>query len=102
MSAIRAACAAQLQLQQAGEQVVVAEPRPRRVHRYHERVRGFQVLQHPLPAAIAGQQPGELAVDSLQDGGAQQQPPHRLALPVQHLGQQVLGHRPFGAGELGC
>jgi MFS family permease len=43
---------------------------------------------------------GQLAVDPVQDRGAQQQPPHRLGLPVQHLGQQVFGHRPLGPGEL--
>ena len=92
--------ATQLQLQQVGEQVVVAEPRPPRIQRHHERVRLLQVLQHPLPAAAPGQQVGQLPVDPVQDGGAQQQQPHRLALPVQHLGQQVLRHRPLGAGKL--
>ena len=92
--------AAQLQLQQVGEQVVVAEPRPRRVQRHHERVRLLQILQHPLPAAAPGQQVGQLAVDPLQHAGPQQQPPHLLGLPLQHLGQQVLRHRPLGAGEL--
>jgi len=80
---------------------VVAEPRPGRVQRRHERVGLLQVLQHPLPALVPGQQVRQLPVHPLQDGGAQQQPPHRLALPVQHLGQQVLGHRPLGAGEPG-
>src|SRR5262249_41384375 len=93
--------AAQLQLQQVGEQVVVAEPRPARVQRHHERVRLLQVRQHPLSAAIAGQQAGQLAVDPLQHAGAQQQPPHLFVLPVQHLGQQVSGTRPLGAEELG-
>jgi len=41
--------APQLQLQQPGEQPVVAEPRPRRIQRHHERVRGLQVLQDPIP-----------------------------------------------------
>ena len=48
--------APQLQLQQAGEQLVVAEPGPRRVQRHHERVRLLQVLQDPLPALTPGQQ----------------------------------------------
>ena len=92
--------AAQLQLQQVGEQLVVAEPGPRRVQRHHERVGLLQILQHPLPAAAPGQQVGQLAVDPLQHAGPQQQPPDLLALPVQHLGQQVLRHRPLAAGEL--
>ena len=57
--------AAQLQLQQAGEQSMVAEPGPRRVQRHHERVGLLQILQHPLPAAAPGQQVGELAADPL-------------------------------------
>ena len=61
----------QLQLQQFGEQVVVAEPRPPRIQRHHERVRGLQVLQDPLPDTIAGQQVGQLAVDPPQHAGAQ-------------------------------
>ena len=92
--------AAQFQLQQVGEHLVVAEPGPARVHRDHERVGLLQVLQHALAAAGPGQQVGELAVDPLQHRGSQQQQPHLLPLPVQHLGQQVLRHRPLTAGEL--
>jgi hypothetical protein len=33
--------------------------------------------------------------------GPQQQPPHFLVLPLQYLGQQVLGNRTFAAGKLG-
>ena len=93
--------APQLQLQQPGEQPVVAEPRPRRVQRHHERVRGLQVLQDPLAARIPRQRVGQLAADPLHQAGPQQQPPHLLALLLQHLGQQVLGHGPLAAGELG-
>ena len=92
--------AAQLQLQQAGEQPMVAEAGPRRVQRHHERVRLLQVLQDPLPARTPRQRIGQLAADPLQYRGPQQQPPHLLALPLQHLGQQVLRHRPLAAGEL--
>ena len=91
---------AQLQLQQVSEEMVIPEPGPRRVQRHHERVRLFQILQHALPARASGQQVGKLAVDPLQDTGPQQQPPDVLTLPIQHLGQQVFGHRPLGAGEL--
>ena len=93
--------APQLQLQQPGEQPVVAEPRPRRIQRHHERVRGLQVLQDPIPARTPRQRVGQLAADPLHQTGPQQQPPHLFALPLQHLGQQVLRHRPLAAGELG-
>ena len=90
----------QLQPQQVSEQPVVAEPRPRRVQRHHERVGLLQLLQHPLPAAPPGQQVSQLPVDPVQHAGHQQQPPHPLALPLQHLGHQVFGHRPLTAGKL--
>jgi hypothetical protein len=90
----------QLQPQQIREQVVVAEPGARGVHRDDERVGLLQVLQHPLAAGGSGQQVGQLAVDPLQHAGPQQQPAHRRWLPLQHLGQQVVGHRPLAAGEL--
>ena len=93
--------AAQLQLQQVGEQLVVAEPGPPRIQRDHERARLLELLQDPLPARAPGQQVGQLAVHPLQHRGPQQQPPDRLALPVEHLGQQVFRHRPLAAGELG-
>jgi hypothetical protein len=79
---------------------VIAEPGPPRIHRNHERAGLLQILQNSLPARLPGQQAGQFAVDPFADRGAQQQPPHWLALPFQHLGQQVLGHRPLGAGEL--
>ena len=50
--------AAQFQLEQPGEHLVVAEPGPRPVQRDHERVRLLQVLQDPLPAVVSGQQVG--------------------------------------------
>jgi hypothetical protein len=92
--------APQLKLKQVGEQVMIAEPGPPGVQRGHERVGRLQILQGPLPAAVAGQQVGQLSVDPRQDRRSQQQPPYLLVLPVQHLGQQVFGDRPLAAGEL--
>ena len=79
---------------------MVAEPGPPRIQGDHERAGLLQLLQHPLPAAAPGQQVGQLAADPLGHRGAQQQPPDLLALPFQHLGQQVVGHRPLAAGKL--
>ncbi len=91
----------QPQLQQVSEQPVVAEPGPRRIQRHHERVGLLQLLQDPLAARTPRQRIGQLAVHPVQQRGPQQQPPHRLAVPLQHLGYQVLRHRPLAAGELG-
>ena len=93
--------AAQFQLQQFREHVVVAEPRPGSAQRHHERARVLQVLKRTLSARFPGQPVRQFPVDPVQDRGAQQQPAHLFGLPVQHLCQQVLGNRPVGAGELG-
>ncbi len=93
--------APQLQLEQVGEQLVVAEPGPPRIGRDHERVRPLELLQDPLSARTPGQQVGQLAVHPVEHRGPQQQPAARLALAVEHLGHQVLRHRPLAAGELG-
>jgi hypothetical protein len=54
--------APQLQLQQVGEQLVVAEPGPPRIQRGHERVGLLELLQEPLPARFPGEQVGQFAV----------------------------------------
>ncbi len=81
--------AAQLQLQQVREQVMIADPGPRRVQRYHERVRLLQLLQHPLAPRAPGHRIGQRAGHPLQHRGPQQQPPHLLALP---LGERLQEH----------
>ena len=91
----------QFQLQQIGEQLMVAEPGPPRVQRDDERARLLELLQDPLAARVPGQQVGQLAIDPFQYRGPQQHPPGLFALPIQHLGQQVLGDRALAAAELG-
>jgi len=91
---------AQLQPEQIREQVVVAEPRAPRVERDHERVRVLQVQQDPFRPRTAGQQIGQLAVDPVQQAGAQQQIPDVAGLAVQHLVEQVLRHSAVRAGEV--
>ena len=93
--------APQLQLQEVGEQLVIAEPGPPRIQRDDERVGLLELLQDPLAARTSGQQVGQFAVHPVQHRGPQQQPPDRLGLPLQHLGQQVLRDRALAAGELG-
>jgi hypothetical protein len=94
--------APQLQLQQVGEQLVVAEPGPPRIQGDHERVGPLEPLQEPLPGRAPGEQVGQLAVHPVEYRGPQQQPLDLRRLPVEHLGQQVLRHCPFTAGKLGC
>jgi len=52
--------------------VVVTKPGSGHVRRRHERVGLLQIRQRALPAATAGQQVRRVPVDSLEDGGAQQ------------------------------
>ena len=71
---------AQLELQQVSEQVVVPEPRPRRVQRDDERVRLLQILQHPHPARTSRQQVSQHAgAQSSRRGSAGCGPAPRLA-----------------------
>ena len=92
--------AAELELQQVREQVVVAEPAPPGVERDDERVRVLEVLQDRLRAHAPGQGVGERTVDPLEHGGAQEQLPHVRRLTLEHLRQQVSGDGPLAAGEL--
>src|SRR5262249_56899112 len=89
------------QSQRAGDRGALPPPPPPPTPPPPDRVPPPRPPPPPPPAAIPGQQAGQLAVDPVQDGGAQQQPPNLFWLPVQHLGQQVLRHRPLGPGELG-
>jgi hypothetical protein len=91
---------AQLQPQQIREQVMVAEPGPLGDQRDHERVRLFKVQQHPFRPRASGQQISQLAVDPVEQAGAQQQVLDTVRLAVQHLAEQVLRDRAVAAGEL--
>jgi hypothetical protein len=58
--------AAQFQLQQIREQLVIAKPRPARVQRDHERAGLLQILQDPFPARAAGQHVRQRAAHPVQ------------------------------------
>ena len=70
--------APQLQAQQIGEQVVVAEPGPGGVERGDERVLVLELLEDRLGSGAAGEGVGERAADALEDrrcAGAGRAPP---------------------------
>ena len=82
----------QLEPQQIGEEMVVAEPRSPHVERHDERVGLLEPLQDPLGARAAGENVGERAAHPLQDRRAQQQ--------VAHLGRAGdRGPRPAGTRQ---
>ena len=93
--------ASQLEREQVREQVVVAKPRSLRVQRHHERARVLQLAQDPLRPRAPGQPVGQRTAHPLQYRGPQQQPADLLRLALEHLGQQVLGHRALTAREAG-
>ena len=73
---------AQLQPEQIGEQVVVAEPGPPGVQRFDERVRVFETQQDLFRARPAGQQVGQLAVDPVEQARCAAADPGRRAAGV--------------------
>ena len=93
--------APQLEAQQIGEQVVVAEPGPGGVERGDERVLVFELLEDRLGARAAGERVGQRPADALEDRGAQEQVAHLRRLALQHLGEEVARHGPLAARELG-
>ena len=93
--------APELEAQEIGEQLVIAEPRPLAVDREDERVRILELEQDPLRAGRPERADRRAAVHALEDRGAEQEPPHRLGLALQDLGEQVVRHGPLAARELG-
>src|SRR6202042_860089 len=92
--------AAQLEPEQVSYQMVIPEPRPAGVERDHKGVGVLEVKQDPFGARMACQQIAQLAVDAVEQGGAQQQLLDVGRLALQHLGERVLRYGPAAAGEL--
>ncbi len=92
---------AQLDPQQLGEELVVAVPAVPALHRDHEGARPLQLGQHRLAVVAAGERVRQLAVEPVQDRGAQQHRPDRRRLARQHLAGQVVGDAALVAGEFG-
>ena len=93
--------APQLEAQQIGEQVVVAEPGAGGVERGDERVLVFEPLEDRLGSGAAGERIGQRAADALEDRRAQEQVAYLRRLALEHLGEEVARHGPLAAGELG-
>ena len=89
----------QLEREQVPKQVVVAKPASLRIHSDHERARVLKLHQDSLRARASRQPVSERSADPLQQRGSQQQLPHFRRLALEHLRQQVLGHRALTARE---
>ena len=83
----------QLEREQVPKQVVVAKPGSLRIHSDHERARVLEPGKNPVGARASRQPVSERSADPLQQRGSQQQLPHFRRLALEHLRQQVLGHR---------
>ena len=80
--------------------MVIAEPPALGIEGQDERVRVLEVQQDPLRARVAGEQVSQFPVDTIEQGGPQQQLLDVVRLALQHLGEQVLRDRPIAAREL--
>ena len=89
----------QLEREQVPKQVVVAKPASLRIHSDHERARVLKLHQDSLRARASRQPVSERSADPLQQRGSQQQLPHFRRLALEHLRQQVVGHRALTARE---
>ena len=90
----------QLEAQQVGEQVVVAEPRAPGVDRRDEGVGVGEARQDGLRRRRPGQVVRERAVDPVEHRRAQQQLAHLGPLTLEDLRHQIRRHGPLTAGEL--
>ena len=81
--------------------MVVAVPAPLVVERDQEQVRPVQLLEHRLAAGLAGHGVAQRAGEPVEDGGLEQEPAHRLGLPVEDLLDEVVHDEPVVAGEPG-
>ena len=93
--------APQLETQEIGEQVVVAEPGPVSVDGVDESAGVFELEQDPLGALCPEEAVCNRPVYALEDRRPQQELTYRLGLALEDLGEQVIGHRSLAAGEFG-
>ena len=93
--------AAELQPQEIGQQMVVAEGRPRRIDRDDEDVLVLEREKDPFGPGgaeeVVCQRPG----DVVEDRRPKEQATDVRGLAGEHLGEQVVGHGPLIARELG-
>ena len=93
--------ASQLEAQQVGEQVVVAEPGTGGVECRDEGVLVLQPQEDRLGPRGAGESISQRAAHARQDRRPQQHVAHVRGLALEHLGEEVAGHGAFAARELG-
>ncbi|MNZ76383.1 hypothetical protein D3C78_948860 [compost metagenome] len=87
--------------QEAGEQVVVAEPLLLAVHRQQEQVGALQLFEHCPAVVAAGHGVAQRGVELPEDAGLQQELAAFLGLPGKDVLGEVLGQLQVGAGERG-
>ncbi|MCY1418164.1 hypothetical protein D9M71_337150 [compost metagenome] len=85
--------------QEAGEQVVIAEPAVFGVQRDQEQVGLLQLVQHGLAAAAPGEGIAERRAQLVEHAGLQQEAAGVFGLPVQQVFGEKFGQVQVGAGE---
>src|SRR6185295_11674112 len=90
----------ELELQEFGEQLVIAKPGAASIERNNEGILGLELLQNHLGSWLANEGICHRAIHTLKDRGAKKQAPNRFGLTVQHLGEEVLGDGTLAAREL--
>ena len=91
--------APELEAQQVGEQLVVAEPGAVRIERDDEGAGILELEQDRLRAGDSQQPVGERAAHPIQDRHAQQELPDGFRLALEDLGEQVVRDPAFAARE---
>ncbi len=87
--------------EQFAQQRVVAEPFVLTADGDHEGVGADQLLQGELAVGPVHQEVGQVPVDLLGDAGLEQEVPILRGQPLDHLTDQVVGHRPLIPRETG-
>ena len=88
-------------LEQVGEQVVIAPPAAHLVQRDQEQARPLRLLEQRLAALAAGDGVAQRAAEPFQHRGLEQEHPHLLVLPLEHLFGQVVQDVTVAPGERG-
>ena len=86
-------------MQQVGEQIVVAVPRPLLITRYQEQVGLLELSQHDPAVLPAGHRITQRSGQSAQNGGLQQEGLDVSRLPVEHLLAEIVQDKPVTAAE---
>ena len=85
--------------EQVGEQVMVAPPAAHLIQRDQEEAGPLRLLQQRLAALAAGDSIAQRAAEPVEHRRLEQEDPHLLVLPLEHLLSQIVKNVAMAAGE---